>query len=72
VNYIRVITGHAPDEWRTVQTSAADLNLPIAVSCPQIVKQFSATRISCDGGLDASREPETLPQLVRELGVIAC
>jgi Transglycosylase SLT domain/SPOR domain len=44
VHYVRVITGHAPDEWRTGQSSADNLNLPIAVPCPQIVKLFSADR----------------------------
>lgn len=45
VHYVRVITGHAPDEWRTLQSSATNLNLAIAVSCPEIVKAFSAGRI---------------------------
>jgi hypothetical protein len=45
MHYVRVITGHAPDEWRTLQSSATSLSLPIAVPCPQIVKLFSADRI---------------------------
>lgn len=42
VHYVRVITGHQPDDWRTPQSSVTNLNLPIAVPCPQIVKLFSA------------------------------
>src|SRR5215469_16670767 len=41
VYYVRVITGHSPDDWRTLQPSATDLSLPIAVLCPDIVKLFA-------------------------------
>jgi hypothetical protein len=44
VHYVRIITGRAPEEWRTPQSSVADLNLPIAVPCPQMVKLFPAGR----------------------------
>ncbi len=43
-HYVRVVTGHAPDEWRMVQPDATNLTLPIAVPCPRIVKLFSAGR----------------------------
>jgi Transglycosylase SLT domain/SPOR domain len=42
VHYVRLITGHAPDEWRMPQASSTNLNLPVAVPCPQIVKLFAA------------------------------
>jgi hypothetical protein len=45
VHYVRIVTGHAPDEWRTLQSNLSNLDLPIAVPCPEIVKQFSARRI---------------------------
>jgi hypothetical protein len=44
VHYVRVITGHAPDEWRVPQSSTANMSLPVAVPCPQLVKLFSAGR----------------------------
>jgi len=45
VHYVRIVTGHAPDEWRALQSNLSNLDLPIAVPCPEIVKQFSARRI---------------------------
>ena len=45
IHYVRIITGHRPEEWRTVQSSTTNLDLPIAVPCPEILKQFSARRI---------------------------
>jgi hypothetical protein len=45
VHYVRVITGHLPDEWRSLQSGATNPDLPIAVPCPQIVKLFSAGRV---------------------------
>jgi hypothetical protein len=46
VHYVRIVTGHAPDEWRTVQSNQLNLDLSIAIPCPEIVKQFSARRIA--------------------------
>src|SRR6516162_740236 len=37
VQYVRIITGHSPDEWRNQEPSATNLDLPIAVPCPEIV-----------------------------------
>jgi hypothetical protein len=45
VHYVRIVTGHPPDQWRTVQPNATDLSLPIAVPCPEIVKLLSAPQI---------------------------
>jgi Transglycosylase SLT domain/SPOR domain len=45
VHYVRIITGHPPEEWRAPQSSATNLTLPIAVPCPEIVKLFSASGI---------------------------
>jgi hypothetical protein len=42
VQYVRIITGHSPDEWRNQEPSATNLDLPIAVPCPEIVKLFAA------------------------------
>jgi SPOR domain len=42
----RLVTGHAPDEWRIPQFNSTNLNLPVVVPCPQIVKLFSAERIT--------------------------
>jgi Transglycosylase SLT domain/SPOR domain len=46
LHYVRIITGYAPDQWRTPQSSSANLNLPGAVPCPQIVMLFSVGRIA--------------------------
>ena len=63
VHYVHLITGHAPDEWRIPQSSSTNLNFPVAVPCPQIVKLFSAGRILTGkeltraGGADAPPRP---------------
>ena len=44
VHYVQVITGHAPDGGAAVQPSTTNLNLAIAVPCPEIVQSFSAGR----------------------------
>jgi hypothetical protein len=62
VHYVRVITGHAPDEWRTLQASAANLDLPIVVPCPQIIKLFSARRILAAHQPSKAAEPPSPPQ----------
>ena len=41
VHYVRIITGHSPDEWRNQEPSATNLDLPIAVPCPEIVRLFA-------------------------------
>jgi transglycosylase-like protein with SLT domain/sporulation related protein len=61
VHYVRIITGHAPDEWRTPQSSATNLSLPIAVPCPQIVKLFSADRIVTAHAPRKPGEPASSP-----------
>jgi hypothetical protein len=61
MHYVRVITGHAPDEWRTLQSSATSLSLPIAVPCPQIVKLFSADRIVAARPPSKPAEPPSPP-----------
>jgi hypothetical protein len=45
-HYVRSITGHQPEEWRTLQSTSTNLDLPMAVPCPEIVKLFSAGRIA--------------------------
>jgi hypothetical protein len=42
VAYVRIITGYAPDEWRSPHTSPVNLSLPVAVPCPDIIKLLSA------------------------------
>jgi len=59
-HYVRIITGHQPDEWRTLQSSSTNLNLPIAVPCPEIVKLFSAGRIAA--AHSSSKAAETPPR----------
>jgi Transglycosylase SLT domain/SPOR domain len=62
VHYVRVITGHLPDEWRSLQASATSPNLPIAVPCPQIVKLFSAGRILAARPPSKPAEPTSPPR----------
>ena len=61
VHYVRIITGHAPEEWRTPQSTTIDLNLPTAVPCPEIVKLFSAERITAHAAGKAA-EPSAPPR----------
>lgn len=69
VHYVRLITGHAPDEWRIPQSRNTNLNLPVAFPCPQIVKLFSAGRTMTGkestraGGADAPPRPAWVVQL---------
>ncbi len=46
VHYVRIITGHGPDEWRTATSGVSNQDLPTAVPCPQLVKLFSGGRIA--------------------------
>src|SRR5689334_5917992 len=46
VHYVRIITGHGPDEWRTPASGVINQTLPTAVPCPQLVKLFSGGRIA--------------------------
>ena len=61
VHYVRIITGHTAEEWRTSQSTAIDLNLPTAVPCPEIVKLFSAQRITA-GHTGKAAEPTAPPR----------
>jgi hypothetical protein len=61
-HYVRIITGHQPDEWRTLQSSSTNLNLPIAVPCPEIVKLFSAGRIAAAHPPSNAAEPISPPR----------
>lgn len=62
VHYVRTITGHAPDEWRTPQPNPTNLNLPIAVPCPEIVKLFSTGRIMAAHQPSKADEPTSPPR----------
>jgi hypothetical protein len=44
--YVRIVTGHAVDEWTAAHPAAmpVDLALPEAVPCPEIVKLFAGHR----------------------------
>lgn len=46
VHYVRIITGHGPDEWRMPLSGVINQDLPTAVPCPQLVKSFSGGRIA--------------------------
>ncbi len=62
VHYVRIITGHPPDEWRTLQASAPTPTLPIAVPCPQIVKLFSSGRTLAARPPSKPAEPMSPPR----------
>ena len=62
VHYVRIITGHTAEEWRTSQSTAIDLNLPTAVPCPEIVKLFAAQRIAAAHAAGKTGEPTAPPR----------
>ena len=62
VHYVRIITGHAPEDWRTPQSTAIDLNLPTVVPCPEIVKLFAAQRIAAAHAAGKTGEPTAPPR----------
>jgi len=37
MHYVQIITGHAPDWWKSAQPSTTNVGLPIAVLCPEII-----------------------------------
>jgi Transglycosylase SLT domain/SPOR domain len=80
--YVRIVTGHAADEWTAIGAVPTPINLtlPEAVPCPQIVKLFgehrgsiaaqqkAPTPLNAAAAAPASSAPPSLPWGVQLIG----
>jgi Transglycosylase SLT domain/SPOR domain len=68
VHYVQIVTGHAPNEWRSLQFSSANLSLPSAVPCTEIGQPISARRITTEQDAAALAKPAAPAWAVQLVG----
>jgi hypothetical protein len=71
LDYVRIVTGHAADEWTTsaaanLANSSVNLAPPKAVPCPEIIKLFAEHRDTVRGPVAPA--PSTFPWGVQLIG----